>query len=91
MDNYNDLNLNTTSVNYVSDSHTLEGLVPQQAGATVAFLPATVQAPLLQAILGLQPALQPVIQGGGAKDPLGGFGELLGPLLAAQLKKGKAA
>ncbi len=43
---------------------------------------------LLKSIIGLQPGLQPQITGGGATDPLGGFGQLIGPLLSGALKGG---
>lgn len=51
-------------------------------------LPFTLRAPLLEAITGLQPAVQPIVTGGGATDPLGGFGGIIGPLLSSILRGG---
>ena len=50
--------------------------------------PFTLRKPLLESIIGLQPAQQPIITGGGASDPLGGFGDIIGPLLSNILKGG---
>ena len=44
--------------------------------------------PLLQSIIGLQPAQIPIVSGGGASDPLGGFGSIIGPLLGASIGGG---
>ena len=49
--------------------------------------PFTLQADLLRSILGEQPAVQPLVTGGGAKDPLGGFGDIIGQLLSGVLNK----
>jgi hypothetical protein len=49
--------------------------------------PFTLQADLLRSILGEQPAVQPLVSGGGAKDPLGGLGDIIGQLLSGVISK----